>query len=68
MENVKGLLSAKLKEERIFDRILADLANPAAAMPEAGGEAVQYQMIPLTVRKQKLGRLHIHPEDFVVSR
>lgn len=29
MENVKGILSSKLKGERIFERILADLRNPA---------------------------------------
>jgi DNA (cytosine-5)-methyltransferase 1 len=32
MENVKGLLSAKLKDKRIFDRICMDLENPAKAL------------------------------------
>ena len=31
MENVKGLLSAKVKGESTFDRILSDLRNPSAA-------------------------------------
>ena len=31
-ENVKGLLSAKVNEDRIFDRILDDLKVPGAAM------------------------------------
>jgi DNA (cytosine-5)-methyltransferase 1 len=65
MENVKGLLSAKLREERIFDRILADLANPAAAMPEAAGEGVQYELMPLAVRNQDSADSY-DPEDFVV--
>ncbi len=65
MENVKGLLSAKLKEEHIFDRILADLANPAAAMPEAAVEDVQYQLMPLVVRNDDPADSY-EPEDFVV--
>lgn len=32
MENVKGLLSAKLSDEAIFSKILADLRNPAEAL------------------------------------
>jgi DNA (cytosine-5)-methyltransferase 1 len=65
MENVKGLLSAKLKEEHIFDRILGDLANPKAAMPEAAGEDVRYQLMPLAVRNQDPTHSY-DPEDFVV--
>jgi DNA (cytosine-5)-methyltransferase 1 len=34
MENVKGLLSATLKKERMFQRILADLAHPGTAIDE----------------------------------
>lgn len=33
MENVKGLLSAKVGEEKIFDNILADLRNPSSIFP-----------------------------------
>lgn len=65
MENVKGLLSAKLKEESIFERILADLADPAAAMPEVEGEEVQYQLVPLAVRNEEPADSY-DPEDFVV--
>lgn len=65
MENVKGLLSAKLKEEHIFDRILADLANPAAAMPEATAEDLEYQLMPLSVRNDDPTGSY-EPEDFVV--
>lgn len=36
MENVKGILSAKLNGERIFPQILADLRDPFAAGKEAG--------------------------------
>ncbi|MCX3263714.1 DNA cytosine methyltransferase [Pedobacter agri] len=33
MENVKGLLSAKVNGEKIFDNILADLSDPATVFP-----------------------------------
>jgi DNA (cytosine-5)-methyltransferase 1 len=36
MENVKGLLSATLKDQRIFHRILADLRSPRTALRRAG--------------------------------
>lgn len=36
MENVKGLLSATLKEERVFDRIIEDLRDPAKAINREG--------------------------------
>jgi DNA (cytosine-5)-methyltransferase 1 len=63
IENVKGLLSAKVKQERIFDRILADLRNPSAAMP--GFAPVQYNLYPLAAdRGDLLGGFD--PEDFVL--
>jgi len=36
MENVKGLLSATLRNQRVFERILDDLKNPGAALRRAG--------------------------------
>jgi len=36
MENVKGILSSKVKGERIFDRILEDLRDPCKALEENG--------------------------------
>jgi DNA (cytosine-5)-methyltransferase 1 len=66
MENVKGLLSAEVKQERIFERILADLKNPAEAlrkMPDV--EPVQYNLYPLAAdRGDLLGEFS--PEDFVL--
>lgn len=41
MENVKGLLSATLNQQRIFDRILEDLHSPAAALKREGRTALQ---------------------------
>jgi DNA (cytosine-5)-methyltransferase 1 len=65
MENVKGLLSAKLKEEHIFDRILGDLADPAAAMPESAVEDVKYELVSLASAGLALPGAR-DPEDFVV--
>ncbi len=41
MENVKGILSAKLDGERIFPKILADLRSPYAAAAEYGWDNVK---------------------------
>ncbi len=52
MENVKGLLSATLENERIFHRILQDLRDPTTALKREGrsalrGRAHHYQRIGL---------------------
>ncbi len=66
MENVKGLLSAKVGNERVFNRILADLKSPTAALPgvTAPGE-VGYHLFSLAAaRKDASGECE--PEDFVL--
>ena len=68
MENVKGLLSAKLKGEPIFSRILNDLSNPGAAMPSALGDkckSLEYRIYPLDPNDGLLDGLY-EPEDFIV--
>lgn len=65
MENVKGLLSARLKEEHVFDRILSDLKEPSAAMPEVTTEDVKYRLVSVSMREQDPAHIH-EPEDFVV--
>jgi DNA (cytosine-5)-methyltransferase 1 len=65
MENVKGLLSAKLKNEHTFDRIVGDLACPTAAMPELSVEDINYDLVPLTTRSLGLPG-ECEPNDFVV--
>ncbi len=42
MENVKGLLSATLNEEKIFNWILRDLKNPSSVFP--GSNSVGYRI------------------------
>lgn len=46
MENVKGILSSKLKNQNIFPQILEDLRNPQKALTGKGGK-VQYKIYSL---------------------
>ncbi len=65
MENVKGLLSAKIKEQGIFRQILADLSRPGAATNAHSSRQLEYRLVPLSARSANLlGRFE--PEDFVV--
>lgn len=68
MENVKGLLSAKIGQESTFERILSDLRRPFDATqgaPPGRRGALEYQLMPLTPAPgELLGKFE--PEDFVV--
>ena len=67
MENVKGLLSAKVQEQPMFERIRSDLENPLGAV--YGGtqhrDPLRYRLVSLVVRNGDLLGRH-EPEDFVV--
>jgi DNA (cytosine-5)-methyltransferase 1 len=66
MENVKGLLSATVKKQRIFQRILDDLAHPALAIAENGKRNdLEYRLVSVV---DPTGNLlgEFEPEDFVV--
>ena len=62
MENVKGMLSAKVDGIRILDQVLEDLRN-------AGGGPDSYRLVPLV--RQSIAELAlddwISPKDFVVQ-
>jgi DNA (cytosine-5)-methyltransferase 1 len=65
MENVKGLLSATVKKERIFERILDDLKHPLFATDSGKTDDLEYQLFPLVATSGELdGRFE--PEDFVI--
>jgi DNA (cytosine-5)-methyltransferase 1 len=67
MENVKGLLSAKVDEQAIFDRMLDDLERPVDAANGAAAECepVNYRLVSLVAPSgDLLGRCD--PRDFVV--
>jgi DNA (cytosine-5)-methyltransferase 1 len=65
MENVKGLLSAKVQQEHIFERILSDLENPTAALPDISNHKVGYRLFPMAAR-DKDSPHNPSPKDFVV--
>ena len=57
MENVKGLLSARFRRQRVFHRILEDLQVPAVALdregrPVRGGNNPTYRVYSLVERLQ----------------
>jgi DNA (cytosine-5)-methyltransferase 1 len=70
MENVKGLLSSKIREEKIFHKILSDLEAPADAV--AGYDKVlkdkrtfNYRIFSLVVPAGLIDDLE--PEDMVIK-
>ncbi len=76
MENVKGLLSAKVKDGHIFDRIIEDLQDPERALKREGRAvrspatkrgAPRYQIYSL-VQRDSRNSMFSDPEarDFVV--
>ena len=69
MENVKGLLSAKVQEKGVFQKILDDLKNPLDAVYGARREPGQcdlsYKLFSLVVPNEDPGA-EVAPKDFVV--
>jgi DNA (cytosine-5)-methyltransferase 1 len=68
MENVRGLLSSTVRDQRMFERILGDLEDPARALSETGHgprmRCHRYQICSLVTRGMfGDGR----PQDFVVK-
>ncbi len=68
MENVKGLLSAKVKDEYVFSRIMDDLQNPADALCREGRLSQQvnslgYRLFSLSNRSDGESQ---DPNDFLV--
>lgn len=52
MENVKGLLSAKVGEEKVFDNILADLKNPSSIFKDHVSSTYKiYSLVKSKVKK-----------------
>lgn len=72
MENVKGLLSAKLDGQSVFARILEDLHSPATATgaSKAAGPARRYRVMALTIAEDQqfslLGISDAAPSRFIV--
>ncbi|MDK8465389.1 DNA (cytosine-5-)-methyltransferase [Marinobacter sp. SS13-12] len=66
MENVKGLLTAKVNGESIFEKIRKDLLCPARAV-NSDREQIEYELLPLASPLEDLGGLgHFQNKDFVI--
>jgi DNA (cytosine-5)-methyltransferase 1 len=64
MENVKGLLSAKVGGEPIIGRIVSDLSNPRSAL-ENNNNGLHYRLYSLTDGQSPEGE--IDPRQFLVK-
>lgn len=66
MENVKGLLTAKVNGESIFEKIRRDLQCPARAL-NSDNEQAEYELLPLAYPLEDLGGVgHFRNKDFVI--
>lgn len=67
MENVKGLLSAELNGEKIFNKILQDLTQPASIFPEF--ESASYKIYSLVSENVKNDNDYlIRSEDYGIPQ
>jgi DNA (cytosine-5)-methyltransferase 1 len=74
MENVKGLLSTRVKNEGMANRIFSDLQHPLAATGQGGRKDLAYRFFPLVQKRGKSDDLFDLsresgidcPEDFIV--
>lgn len=72
MENVKGILSASLNGEKIFPKILSDLRDPLAALPDtetaempsqdAGDQYAVYSFV-----QDAADELLLKPDDYLIK-
>ena len=68
MENVKGILSAKLNGERIFPQILVDLQNPGKALNKRSNSKYRiYSLVTSTDKLDNKGNPILKPEDFTIE-
>lgn len=73
MENVKGLLSARVKGERIIERIISDLRHPIPAAANEGksrSNGLEYKIFPLadygSIRSLFDGEDGIDPANYII--
>ncbi|TWT39851.1 Modification methylase BspRI [Thalassoglobus neptunius] len=65
MENVKGMLSATLQKQRIFEQILSDLSAPEATLPN--GQLLRYRIVPIVDHSRSRRDQKLLPTDFIVA-
>jgi DNA (cytosine-5)-methyltransferase 1 len=71
MENVKGLLSARIENTRIFEKILVDLQSPYGALQSEGrsvapGNRPGYRLYSLSPLRAELMPTVPLPKDFLI--
>lgn len=67
MENVKGILSSKIKDQLIFHTILRDLANPDRAMGKKSGAGYKiHSLVVPTVFDDSKNPEDIDVRDFII--
>lgn len=67
MENVKGILSAKINGQRIFHTILKDLENPDQVFGKGTGHRYRiHSLVSKTVFDSKSKIESIDPSDFII--
>lgn len=64
MENVKGILSSKVGDGRIFQRIMTDLKRPGVA--DGSSIPLEYVLVPLAGGKPSTGT-EPEPADFILK-
>lgn len=71
MENVKGMLSAQVNGENIFEKIVSDLENPHAINGNSAskrGKAYEYRIYSLVKKpRQCLFDQHFESSDYVIQ-
>ncbi len=66
MENVKGMLSAKVNDTPVFEQILSDLKSPCGKNKN-GKKLLQYRVLPVVVSPTKDTEGDYDPKDFIVA-
>ena len=70
MENVKGILSSRIGGEKIFNSILADLADPDAALTSHKGKRSScyriHSLVTTTTFDRDMNPLDINLRDFII--
>jgi DNA (cytosine-5)-methyltransferase 1 len=66
MENVKGMLSAKLNGQSVFERILKDLEQPNVAMG-LNSAGYRYRIEPIAASTQVLTNDGPEPREYIVE-
>jgi DNA (cytosine-5)-methyltransferase 1 len=66
MENVKGILSSRVNDEKIFHSVLEDLANPSRGSSKRGTRYRIYSLTSDVHFETGMSHSQIDPRDFIV--